>query len=85
MEGVAVKVPARVLRKRFASKDNGICDRSVCGLEGNSANSHSFFLLRALRVVTRERVYLRMIILFPKKPFRGLVSELPTRQKAEKI
>ena len=47
--------------KRFAIKDNGICDRSTRGLDGHNAKLHSFFSLRTLRVVTRESVNLRII------------------------
>ncbi len=39
--------------KRFAIKDNGICDRSERGFEGHNAKLRSFFSLRTLRVVTR--------------------------------
>ena len=52
MEGVVVEVRLRAPRKRFAIKDNGICDRSARGFEGHNAKLHSFFSLRTMRVVT---------------------------------
>ena len=53
MEGVVVEVRVRAPCKRFAIKDNGLCDRSARGFEGHYAKLHSFFSLRTIRVVTR--------------------------------
>ena len=53
MEGVVVEVRVRAPCKRFAIKDNGICDRSAHGFEGHNAKLHNFFSLRTMRVVTR--------------------------------
>jgi hypothetical protein len=53
MGGIVVEVRARSPCKRFAIKDNGICDRPACGFDGDSAKPHSFFSLRTMRVVTR--------------------------------
>src|ERR1700691_1534207 len=53
MDGVVVAVRARAPCKRFAIKDNGICDRSAHGFEGHNAKLHSFFSLRTVRGVTR--------------------------------
>ena len=53
MEGVVVEVRVRAPCKRFAIKDNGICDRSARGFDGHNAKLHSFFSLRTMRVVTR--------------------------------
>jgi hypothetical protein len=52
MEGVVVEVRVRAPCKRFAIKDNGICDRSARGFDGQNAKLHSFFSLRTMRVVT---------------------------------
>jgi hypothetical protein len=43
MEGVVVEVRVRAPCKRFAIKDNGICDRSARGFDGHNAKLHSFF------------------------------------------
>ena len=56
MEGVVVEVRVRAPCKRFAIKDNGVCDRSARGFDGHSAKLHSFFSLRTMRVVTRTSV-----------------------------
>ena len=53
MEGVVVEVSARVACKRFAIKDNGICDRCEPGIDDRKGKLHNFFSLRTLRVVTR--------------------------------
>jgi hypothetical protein len=53
MAGVVVEVRVRAPCKRFAIKDNRICDRSARGFEGHNAKLHSFFPLRTMRVVTR--------------------------------
>ena len=49
--------------KRFAIKDNCICDRSARGLEGHNAKLHSFFSLRTMRVVTRTSANLSGVLL----------------------
>jgi len=43
MEELVVEVPMRTSRKRFAIKDNGICDCSSRGFAGDSAEPHGFF------------------------------------------
>ena len=53
MEGVVVEVRVSAPCKRFAIKDNDICERSARGSEGHNAKLHSFFSLRTMRVVTR--------------------------------
>ena len=49
MDGVVVEVAPC---KRFAVKDDRVCDLSARGVGGDSAKLHSFFSLRTLRVVT---------------------------------
>ena len=61
MEGVVVEVRVRAPCKRFAIKDNGICDRSARGFDGHKAKLHSFFSLRTIRVVTRTSANLSRI------------------------
>ena len=61
MEGVVVEVRVRAPCKRFAIKDNGICDRSARGLDGHNAKPHSFFSLRTIRVVTRTSANLSRV------------------------
>lgn len=75
------------LRKRFAIKDNGICNRSVRGLMAMLKSFTAFFPLRTMRVVTRM-ANLSMssfwiadkptepLLSLPRSPF--LVSGLPT-------
>jgi hypothetical protein len=53
---VRVRAPC----KRFATKDNGICDGSARGLDGDSPKPHIFFSLRTMRVVTRTSANLSM-------------------------
>jgi hypothetical protein len=43
MEGVVVEERVRAPCKRFAIKDNDICERSARGSEGHNAKLHSFF------------------------------------------
>lgn len=61
--------------KRFTIKDNGTGGRSARGLERQSAEPHSFFSLRTMRVVTRRtnvtaplRIWLRGCGLVASKP-----------------
>ena len=61
MEGVVVEVRVRASCKRFAIKDNGICDRSARGFDGHNAKPHSFFSLRTMRVVTRTSANLSRV------------------------
>ena len=53
MEGVVVELRVRERCKRFAIKDNGFCNRSSRGFDGDGAEPHTFFPLRTMRVVTR--------------------------------
>ena len=61
MEGVVVEVRVRAPCKRFAIKDNGICNRSARGFDGHIAKLHSFFSLRTMRVVTRTSANLSRV------------------------
>ena len=74
MEGVVVEVRVRAPCKRFAIKDNGICDRSARGLDGHKAKLHSFFSLRTMRVVTRTSANLSRV-----------PSGLPTKRVASRF
>jgi len=52
IEGVVVKVPARVACKRFAIKDNGISDPCEPSIDDRKKSFTAFFCLRTLWVVT---------------------------------
>jgi hypothetical protein len=43
MEGVVVQVRVRAPCKRFAIKDNAICDRSARGFDGHNVKLTAFF------------------------------------------
>jgi hypothetical protein len=61
MEGVVVQVRVRAPCKRFAIKDNAICDRSARGFDGHNVKLTAFFLLRTMRVVTRTSANLSRV------------------------
>lgn len=56
LEGGVVKVRVGAACKRFAIKDNSICDRSARGFDGDGAKPRRFFPLRTIRVVTPTRL-----------------------------